>query len=156
MKRIYLEPYSQTEKLTVYTIRFENSSVNETDKFIKKHLELGFLEDIQIIKRWLFNLEKRGALHHYFRFENRASAGPRQTSNLRIYCIRCHNNMIILDGRGVKEGKLAQDGKDTAKSFDLINAIDFCLVEKIKTSEIFYSNDYMNLERDLFIDLQET
>jgi len=149
VKRIYLEPYSQTEKLTVYTIRFKNSSVNETDKFIKKHLELGFLEDIQIIKRWLFNLEKRGALHHYFRFENRASAGPRQTSNLRIY-------WIILDGGGVKEGKLAQDGKDTAKSFDLINALDFCLVEKIKTSEIFYSNDYMNLEGDLFIDLQET
>ena len=153
MKRINLELYSKKGKLAIYIIRFEGEDVNETDAFLQKHFELGFIEDIQIIKRWIENLENRGAREEYFRPEKRARAGPKSASKLRIYCIRCHENLIILDGGGIKKGQYAQSGEDTNYSFELMNAIDAKFVEKLSDRDINYSNDSMGLEGELFVDI---
>jgi hypothetical protein len=153
VKRIYIEKYSKRKKLSVYTVRFAENNENETDRFIDRYLKLGFKEDIQIIKNWLRNVEERGAQERYFRHERRANAGPILACKLRIYCIRCHDNLIILDGGGEKKGQKAQDGFETNAAMDLMNAVDKALVEKIKEGDIEYSDDDMDLTGELFVDI---
>lgn len=153
MKRIYIEKYRESlkSKVCFYTVRFEDEAENETDKFFKRFQDTDYLDDLQIIAAWIKQIELRGADDRYFRFENNASAGPRESSNLRIYCIRCSNETIILDGGGIKNSKIVQDSPDAYKYFNLMNRIDILLREKIKDKDIYYNNK--NLEGELYIDI---
>ncbi|WP_342085354.1 hypothetical protein [Dyadobacter sp. OTU695] len=153
MNRIYFELYSRSSKVTVYSIRFEGKLASETDVFVKEYLEKGYVEEIQVIKRWLHNIEVRGASEGYFRPENNVSAGPVTFSKLRIYCIRCSHKVIILDGGGEKKGQKTQDGAETWKAMKLMMAIDKKLIEKIRDGAIYYSPDLTQLEGELFVDI---
>lgn len=153
MNRIYFELYSRSEKVTIYSIRFEGCQVTETDYFLDEYLENGFFEDTRLIKRWLENIKIRGAQPRYFRSENNVGAGPVTCSRLRIYCIRCSDSIIILDGGGEKKGQKTQDGAETWKAMKLMMAIDKKLIEKIREKTIHYSDDLMTLQGELFVDL---
>ncbi len=89
----------------------------------------------------------------YFRPENNVSAGPITFSKLRIYCIRCSENIVILDGGGEKKGQKTQDGAETWRAMRLMMDIDRKLIEKIRAGDIHYSSDLMQLEGELFIDI---
>jgi hypothetical protein len=153
VNRIYFELYSKSRKVTVYSIRFESNQIGETDLFVDEFLAKGFFEDIQLIRRWLHNIKTRGAQLRYFRAENNVFAGPVTFSKLRIYCIRCSNSIIILDGGGEKKGQKAQDGEETWKAMKLMMVIDEKLIEKIQEKEIRYSRDLTTLEGELFVDI---
>ncbi|MBO9613308.1 MAG: hypothetical protein J7619_11460 [Dyadobacter sp.] len=153
MNRIYFELYSKSRKVTIYTIRFEGCPAAETDSFVNEYLEKGFFEDIQLIRRWLYNIQMRGAQPWYFRAENNVVAGPVTFSRLRIYCIRCSNSLVILDGGGEKKGQKTQDGAETWKAMKLMMAIDAKLIEKIQEKAIYYSDDLMTLKGELFVDI---
>jgi len=89
----------------------------------------------------------------YFRPENNVSAGPITFSKLRIYCIRCSENIVIIDGGGEKKGQKTQDGAETWKAMKLMMAIDERLIEKIRVGDIYYSPDLMQLKGELFVDI---
>ncbi|GGH30856.1 hypothetical protein GCM10007423_19270 [Dyadobacter endophyticus] len=139
--------------ITIYTIRFEGSELSETNNFVNEYSENGFAEDLDMISSWLGYLKDRGAEPRYFRSENNVSAGPVAFSRLRIYCIRCSQNIVILDGGGEKKGQKTQDGVETWKAMKLMMEIDKRLIEKIGEGDIYYSPDLMKLEGELFIDI---
>jgi hypothetical protein len=145
--------YSRSKKVTVYSIRFEGNLTSETDAFVNEYEESGFAEDVDIIRSWLWFIKERGAQLRYFRPENNVSAGPVTFSKLRIYCIRCTENIVILDGGGEKKGQKTQDGTETWKAMKLMTAIDRKLIEKIRVGDIYYSPDLMQLEGELFVDI---
>ncbi|MET7257962.1 hypothetical protein KOM01_024445 [Dyadobacter fermentans] len=153
MNRIYFELYAQSRMITIYTIRFEGSELSETNNFVKEYSKNGFVEDLDMISSWLGYLKDRGAEPRYFRSENNVSAGPVAFSRLRIYCIRCSQNIVILDGGGEKKGQKTQDGAETWKAMKLMMDIDKRLIEKIRDGDIYYSPDLMKLEGELFIDI---
>lgn len=139
--------------ITIYTIRFEGSKFSETNNFVKEYSRNGFAEDLDMISSWLGYLKDRGAEPRYFRSENNVSAGPVAFSRLRIYCIRCSQNIVILDGGGEKKGQKTQDGAETWKAMKLMMEIDKRLIEKIRDGDIYYSPNLMKLEGELFIDI---
>ncbi|MGX5853901.1 hypothetical protein ACWKW6_09670 [Dyadobacter jiangsuensis] len=139
--------------ITIYTVRFEGSELSETNNFVKEYSRNGFAEDLDMISSWLGYLKDRGAEPRYFRSENNVSAGPVAFSRLRIYCIRCSQNIVILDGGGEKKGQKTQDGAETWKAMKLMMDIDKRLIEKIRDGDIYYSPDLMKLEGELFIDI---
>lgn len=139
--------------ITIYTIRFEGSKLSETNNFVNEYSENGFAEDLDMISSWLGYLKDRGAEPRYFRSENNVSAGPVAFSRLRIYCIRCSQNIVILDGGGEKKGQKTQDGAETWKAMKLMMEIDKRLIEKIREGDIYYSPDLMKLEGELFMDI---
>ncbi|WP_426294965.1 hypothetical protein ACN9ML_09435 [Dyadobacter endophyticus] len=139
--------------ITIYTIRFEGSELSETNNFVNEYSENGFAEDLDMISSWLGYLKDRGAEPRYFRSENNVSAGPVAFSRLRIYCIRCSQNIVILDGGGEKKGQKTQDGVETWKAMKLMMEIDKRLIEKIGKGDIYFSPDLMKLEGELFIDI---
>ncbi|WP_454522120.1 hypothetical protein [Dyadobacter jiangsuensis] len=153
MNRIYFELYAQSRMITIYTVRFEGSELSETNNFVKEYSRNGFAEDLDMISSWLGYLKDRGAEPRYFRSENNVSAGPVAFSRLRIYCIRCSQNIVILDGGGEKKGQKTQDGAETWKAMKLMMDIDKRLIEKIRDGDIYYSPDLMKLEGELFIDI---
>lgn len=139
--------------ITIYTIRFEGSELSETNNFVNEYSENGFAEDLDMISSWLGYLKDRGAEPRYFRSENNVSAGPVAFLRLRIYCIRCSQNIVILDGGGEKKGQKTQDGVETWKAMKLMMEIDKRLIEKIGKGDIYFSPDLMKLEGELFIDI---
>ncbi len=153
MNRIYFELYAESRKITIYTIRFEGNLASETDIFVDEYQENGFEDDVLMIRSWLGYLKARGAQMRYFRSENNVSAGPVSFSRLRIYCIRCSQHLVILDGGGEKKGQKTQDGPETWKAMKLMMAIDKKLIEKIQDGAIYYSRDLMRLEGELFVDI---
>ncbi|MDR6805130.1 hypothetical protein J2Y45_002562 [Dyadobacter sp. BE34] len=120
---------------------------------MKEYSRNGFAEDLDMISSWLGYLKERGAEPRYFRSENNVSAGPVAFSRLRIYCIRCSQNIVILDGGGEKKGQKTQDGAETWKAMKLMMEVDKRLIEKIRDGDIYYSPDLMKLEGELFIDI---
>ena len=153
MNRIYFELYAQSRMITIYTVRFEGSELSETNNFVKEYSRNGIAEDLDMISSWLGYLKDRGAEPRYFRSENNVSAGPVAFSRLRIYCIRCSQNIVILDGGAEKKGQKTQDGAETWKAMKLMMDIDKRLIEKIRDGDIYYSPDLMKLEGELFIDM---
>lgn len=153
MNRIYFELYSSSKKATIYSIRNEASLKSETDKFVNYYEANGFAEDVEMIRSWLWYIRERGAQMRYFRPENNVSAGPLTFSKLRIYCIRCSENIVILDGGGEKKGQKTQDGAETWKAMKLMMEIDKKLIEKIRSGDICYTPDLMQLQGELFVDI---
>ncbi|SDD45572.1 hypothetical protein SAMN04487996_10173 [Dyadobacter soli] len=145
--------YSRSQKVTIYSIRYDGSLKSETDKFVNYYEANGFAQDVEMIRSWLWFIRERGAQMRYFRPENNVSAGPLRFSKLRIYCIRCSENIVILDGGGEKKGQKTQDGAETWKAMKLMMDIDKKLIEKIRLGDIRYTPDLMQLQGELFVDI---
>ena len=62
--------------------------------------------DIDTIIAWLDRIGETGALERYFRYEGKfgdgVSAIPIDTGNLRLYCIRLSDKILIFGNGGVK------------------------------------------------------
>lgn len=98
MKRLIIELYKEYEKTAFYSIRFETEELCETDRFIERFSKIeSFQDDLQIIKKWIEKMgTEKGALERYFRPERKASAIPLEVSDLRLYCIRLSDEVVIL------------------------------------------------------------
>ena len=105
------------KKVTYYSIRLEEDSYSETEKFI-----LRFENDIQLHNE-LENIlallvilgNEKGAKNRFFRDESAAQALPPEAkeskrekwvqfidSNLRLFCLRLSDEVVILMNGGIK------------------------------------------------------
>jgi hypothetical protein len=111
---------------TFYTVRWDDATESETDKFFSKfendpRLNWALQELSVLLTKVIGN--KTGALDDYFRFENEAQALPPKrevavdsiTLNynefpLRLYCLRVTEEIVVLFNGGEKTSQSAQDG----------------------------------------------
>ena len=65
-----------------------------------------------------------GALERYFRYEgkfgDRVSAIPIETSNLRLYCIRLSDKVLVFGNGGVKDCAAWQDSETLAEYVEML------------------------------------
>lgn len=88
-RKAYIKFYRREGKLVLYTVCFQDSLINETDKFFNRFKDdPAYREDVQIIVRAIQILGKRGVEDHNLRPEESANAIPLGKSNLRLYCVR--------------------------------------------------------------------
>ena len=113
--------------VTYYTIRIQAEALSETDKFFERFMNSPYAQDLGNIKYWLKDKigEERGASERYFRPEKKAHAlpPPIPASNLRLYCWRCNDGVVLLGNGGVKTSKKAKDSPDCYPHFELMNAV---------------------------------
>ncbi len=105
-RRFTLDLYKEYDKVNFYTIHFDGESDTEFDKFLSTFSSSKHLPDLQKILAVLKNLSIHGVLERYFRRESKMNDGvgaiPIDTSELRLYCLRLCDSIIVLGSGGVK------------------------------------------------------
>ena len=106
-RKITIELYEEHHSVNIYVIRFEDESENEFEKFLNAFVEnSSFTGDISKIIYWLDKIGEKGALERYFRPESKMKDGvgaiPIEVSQLRLYCLRVTDSILILGNGGHK------------------------------------------------------
>jgi hypothetical protein len=121
MSEVELILLDRTENCTVYTIQFQNDDLSEFEKFVTKVRSEGALDkDFRQIARFIDQILDFGALERYFRPEGKMKdsvmALPVVKSQLRLYCLRLSDKILIL-GNGGKKSTRTYDEDDTLKGY---------------------------------------
>lgn len=114
-----IELIEEHNAVNFYSIHLDEEELSELERFFEKYPE-GCLydEDVDTIIAWLDRIGENGALERYFRYEGRfgdgVSAIPIETSNLRLYCIRLSDKILIFGNGGVKDSPTWQESGNLA------------------------------------------
>lgn len=97
-------------------MHLDEEELSELERFFEKFPEgCEYDEDIDTIIAWLDRIGENGALERYFRYEGRlgdgVSAIPIETSNLRLYCIRLSDKILIFGNGDVKNTAAWEDSE---------------------------------------------
>lgn len=113
-QRYCLELFEETDNLNLYTIRLKDEKLTEFEKFLDKFPnDCKYKEDIDIIISWIEKITEKGALSRYFKPEGKYGDGvgaiPIETNNIRLYCLRLSDKILILGNGGIKDADTWQD-----------------------------------------------
>ncbi len=107
MSQAELEIVEQSELVSLYSIKFNGEDTTEFEKFLqtfKDNAELN--EDFQRIVYAISKILSNGALERYFRPEGKFNDGvcavPIESGQLRLYCLRMSDQILIVGNGGVK------------------------------------------------------
>lgn len=133
----------------IYSIYLENEQETLFERFLKENINLFKSEIIDINARLITINTKTGARDIYFKL-NEGNPGDgvcalydNPESNLRLYCIKYGNTLVILGGGGHKPKKLKafqEDDKLTEENY-LLREISEQITERIRNKEIQFSED---------------
>lgn len=145
----------------IYSIYLEDEQQTLFERFIKENFN-SFKSEIKDIMKRLKSINyMTGAREQFFK-QNEGNPGDgvcalfdEPHSNLRLYCIRYGNSLVILGGGGHKSKRISafQENEKLKDENYLLREISKRITERIKTREIEFSDDgteiFGNLE---FID----
>ncbi len=107
MSQAQLEIVQQSELVSLYSIKFNGENVTEFEKFLqtfKDNAELNV--DFQRIVYAVSKILTNGALERYFRPEGKFNDGvcaiPIESGQLRLYCLRMSDQILIVGNGGIK------------------------------------------------------
>lgn len=151
MNQIIIEPYEPFDSndsesgrrrrrkgfgANLYTIRFIDEEISETDKFIDDYID-DYEEDMAIIAAKMKNIQIRGAKEIYFRAAGSIMDAvmelpeKEQYSKLRLYCLRWTERILILGNGGVKEVRTYQEDDLLYGHVKLLQKLSKLLQERI-------------------------
>lgn len=150
---VIIEEFSDFERVKFYTAKIEDEeneeTESETDEFISRFddEENKHFEELLILLNSIEEIGKRGALQRYFRPEESAEAlpSPKGTNlgiiipantQLRLYCIRINDEIVILLNGGVKTENTAQDCPNISSYFRFANSLSKKITQLIITKDI--------------------
>ena len=107
MSQAKLEIVEQSELVSLYSIKFNGEDATEFEKFLKTFKDNAELnEDFQRIVYAISKILCNGALERYFRpegkFNDCVCAVPIESGQLRLYCLRMSDQILIVGNGGVK------------------------------------------------------
>ncbi len=121
--------FDQSEKCTVYSIKFKNDEESEVEKFYAKFKgNSTYNADFERIINVLLSMLDRGALERFFRpegkYRDRVCALPVLKSKLRLYCLRLSDKILIVGNGGIKNSRTYEENDElrgyvlTLQTFD--------------------------------------
>lgn len=133
----------------IYSIFLENEQQTLFDRFIKENFNSFKSEIIDINSRIITINKKTGARDQYFKlYEGSLGDGicalyDKPKSNLRLYCIKYGNTLVIIGGGGQKPKniKALQEENKLKDENYLLRKISKQITERIKSKEIQFSDD---------------
>lgn len=145
---VAIRPFKTFSKVAYYTFWVEGREKSETDAFFSKFENVDSLSiDLDILVAWLSEIgEQRGAKLRYFRNENSAEALPpprrimaelsMNKCDLRLYCLRLSEEVVILANGGLKTGQTVRDSPDVWSKFNFANKMAQQILKQLQTGEI--------------------
>ena len=142
-----------------YTFQVEGRKQSETDNFFSTYENRPEVsKDLEKLVAWITEIgSNRGAKSRYFRSENAADALPPPASimaeltvghcDLRLYCVRLTDQVVILANGGIKMSQTVQGSPDLMPAFQFANKMARQLLELIRERSIdIDGKEIMNLE----------
>lgn len=113
-KKTTVELVEQSAKVSFYSISFQMDRTTEFERFLAKfEEEAEFNEDYQKILAALEIILDKGALERYFRPEgamkDNLCAPPLESGNIRLYCLRISDEILILGNGDRKTTRTYQE-----------------------------------------------
>ena len=120
-----IELIEEHDAVNFYSVQLAEEELSELERFFEKFpVGSEYDHDIDIIIAWLDRIGESGALERYFRYEGRfgdgVSAIPIETSNLRLYCIRLSDKILIFGNGGVKDCATWQDSETLTEYVEML------------------------------------
>ena len=147
MKRLAkIQEYVTFKKVRFYTVCFEDDK-NETEKFFDLGIDNPTVtEKLQQIATFIKIMgNEKGANKDFFRNEAQADALPPESkiflrykldeflnNNLRLYCMRLSDSVVVLFNGGIKTANKAQDCPNVGPKFRMAQLFAKKIDEKIR------------------------
>ena len=115
-QKYFIELIEEHAAVDYYSIHLDEEELSELERFFEKFPEgSGYDDEIDTIIAWLDKIGEKGALERYFRNEGRYGDGvsviPIETSNLRLYCIRLSESILVFGNGGIKDCKTWEESE---------------------------------------------
>lgn len=150
------------KKATFYTVALEGEKKTLFERFLDENEQDFSHELIDIVDRLGVMANHVGAIRTFFK-ENEGRLGDlvcalydSPKANLRLYCIRLGNAVIILGGGGHKPKTIRalQEDDKLSQENSLMRLISRLLYKKIKEGDLFWISD-LELGGDLTLETDE-
>lgn len=130
MNSFTIEIFAEFPLVTFYTVKKENGNKSETDKFVSnfdnnEEFQSDYDEIVGLLK--IMGNEECATEMFFSRHEDEANALPPkivrelklnyQSNQLRLYCVRINDHIVVLFNGGVKTSQTAQDSPDILPKF---------------------------------------
>ena len=155
-KLVKLSQFSGNE-CSIYSVIFNGEQETLLDRFIKENKDAFLSETNDILRRLIVIGRKTGARIGYFKLNEGAPGDgvcalyDDEEYNLRLYCIRYDNQLIIVGGGGPKPTNIRalQDDKKLTDENYFLRRLSSQITERIKEKDICYINDYLDFSGNL-------
>jgi len=151
-KGVTLKTIEQSDNVCLYSICFSDSEKSEFEKFLTTFRDNGkYNRDFSIILLALEKIIAKGALERLFRVEGKMSdnvaALAIDSRQLRLYCLRISDQILILGNGGVKTTRsYEEDPKLLGYVIDL-QSFDKALAEAQR-------NGTVRIEKNMITDIE--
>lgn len=156
-KKATVDLVEQSEKVSFYSISFQMDRTTEFERFLAKfEEEAEFNEDYQKILAALEIILDRGALERYFRpegtMEDNLCALPIESGNIRLYCLRISDEILILGNGDRKTTRTYQEDRKLLgyaldlQKFDILlkkDIEDGVVTVEERTLKFIENNEYL-------------
>lgn len=121
-----IQEFDRFKTVTYYTLRREGAAQSETDDFFRRmEMELTYSDQLQRLLTWIkqIGLRRTGAERRFFRSEGLCLALPpnrkylTEAIDLRLYCFKVSNSIVVLYNGGIKTARTAQDCPNVSRHF---------------------------------------
>lgn len=135
-----------SEIIDIYTVQVNDNELFEFETYCQKEFP-NHREERDFIDAALEEIKRRGALRHYFRFEENAVAMPnavpqeiielhREDQGIRLYGIRLSDNVLILLNGDVKTNQNPKECPNVRNHFLFANKLAIFLTKYITEERI--------------------
>lgn len=153
----------ETEKVTFYTVRWEDAPSSETDKFFEKHYALEPEATQELMSLIIDTIgTDHGAIDDFFnRHENTVTALPHHGQvtideikfyfpkfPLRLYALRINNreDLVILFNGGIKSGTTNEESGQLNMKFIEANSFAKKIERALQEGEIYIDDETRTLK----------
>ena len=141
MKEVTLKTIEQSDNVCLYSICFDGSEQSEFENFLATFKNNGtYNRDFNIILLALEKIIAKGALERLFRIEGKMSdnvaALAIDSKQLRIYCLRISDQILILGNGGVKSTRTYEENPKLMGYVIDLQAFDKALAEAQKNGTV--------------------
>ena len=136
--------------MVLYSFHLTSQDYCEFDRFIRRfdvtdedELKSALKDDLYVIVSAIDEIVNRGAREGRFRSENNVHALPTETCGLRLYCIRLHNNAVVIGNGGIKTSQKLQDSPDCYPHYQLLAFLEKEITARIQSGEMKWDGNYL-------------
>jgi len=128
-KNLLIELLEDSEKVSLYSPRFEGEELTEFEKFLFQFKDSYPYDVAQLVYR-LDIIKREGAADRHFRYEgtirDRVMALPShlETTSLRLYLLNIQSKILILGNGGLKNTSTYQEDEHLNKCVRTLQKID--------------------------------
>jgi hypothetical protein len=151
MSEAELIQLNKDKNCTLYTIQFLTEDKGEYLRFYNKFKDdATYNDDLARIAKFVESIADLGALERFFRPEGKMSdrvcALPVVKSNLRLYCLRLSNSILILGNGGIKKSRTYNEDDELRDYVVTLQNFDKLIKQGVKEGTIIISENQIDTE----------